>query len=35
MQIDMGDSEPVFQKPYPIIMKHYAWVESEINCAMI
>ena len=30
MQIDMGDSEPVLQKPYPITMKHYDWV-SEIN----
>ena len=23
MQIDMGDSEPVSQRPYPITMKHY------------
>ena len=31
MQIDMGDLEPVSQRPYPIAMKHYAWVRSEIN----
>ena len=34
MQIDMGDSEPVLQMPYPIIMKHYDWVRSEINSLM-
>ena len=31
MQIDMGNSEPVSQKPYPIVMKHYDWVRGEIN----
>ena len=31
MQIDTGNSEPVLQKPYPITMKHYDWVRSEIN----
>ena len=31
MQIDSGNSEPVSQKPYPIAMKHYDWVRSEIN----
>ena len=31
MQIDINDSEPVSQKPYPIPMKHYNWVRSEIN----
>ena len=31
MQIDTGDSKPVSQKPYPITMKHYGWVRSEIN----
>ena len=30
-KIDMGDSEPVYQKPYPITMKHYYWVRSEMN----
>ena len=27
----MGDSEPVLQRPYPITIKHYDWVRSEIN----
>ena len=31
MQIDMGTSEPVLQRPYPITMKHYDWVRNEIN----
>ena len=31
MQINTGTSEPVSQKPYPIAMKHYNWVRSEIN----
>ena len=31
IQIDMGDSEPVLQRPYPITMKHYDWVRSERN----
>ena len=31
MQIDMGDSEPVSHRPYPIAMMHYDWVRSEIN----
>ena len=31
MQIDTGSSEPVSQKLYPIVMKHYAWVKDEIN----
>ena len=31
MQNDIGDSEPVLQKPYPITLKHYDWVRSEIN----
>ena len=31
MQIDMGNSEPVSQRPYPISMKHYDWIRSEIN----
>ena len=31
MQIDTGDSEPALQRPYPIAMKHYDWVRSEIN----
>ena len=31
MTIDMGTSEPVSQKPYPIVMKYYQWVKDEIN----
>ena len=31
MQIDMGNSDPVLQKPYPIVMKHYDWVQDEIT----
>ena len=31
MSIDMGDSDPVSQKPSPVAMKHYQWVKEEIN----
>ena len=31
MTIDTGNSDPVSQKPYPIIMKHYQWVKEEIE----
>ena len=31
MTIDMGDSDPVSQKPYPVAMKHYNWVKEEID----
>ena len=31
IQIDTGDSEPVLQRPYPTVMKHYDWVKNEIN----
>ena len=31
MTIDTGDYEPVSQKPYPIVMKHYQWVKDEIK----
>ena len=31
MQIDIGNSEPVSQKTYPIAMKHYNWVKNKIN----
>ena len=31
MQIETGDLAPVWQRPYPIIMKHYGRVRSEIN----
>ena len=29
--IDTGTSEPVSQKPYPIVMKHYQWVKDKIE----
>ena len=31
MMIDTGNSDHVFQKPYPITMKHYQWVKEEIE----
>ena len=31
MQIDTCTFEPVSQRPYPIVMKHYDWVKNEIN----
>ena len=29
--IDTGISQPVSQKPYLIVMKHYQWVKDEIE----
>ena len=31
MSIDMGNLEPISQRPYPIAMKHYQWVKDEIE----
>ena len=31
MMIDMCNSDPVSQKPYPIAMKKYQWVKKEID----
>ena len=31
MMIDMGNSDPVSQKPYSITMKNYQWVKEEIE----
>ena len=31
MTIDMGISDPVSQKPYPIAMKNYHWVKDKIE----
>ena len=31
MTIDTGKSDPVSQKPYPILMKNYQWVKEEIE----
>ena len=31
MDIDTGDSPPVCQKPYTLPLKHYTWVQQEIE----
>ena len=31
MMMQTGTFEPVSQKPYPIVMKHYQWVKDEID----
>ena len=31
MSIDTGTTDPVSQKPYPIAMKHYDWVKTDIE----
>ena len=31
MMINMGNSDPVSQKPYPIAMENYQWVKEEIE----
>ena len=31
MSINMGDSDPISQKPYPVALKHYQWVKEEID----
>ena len=31
IDIDMGDSPPVCQKPYTLPLKHYNWVQQEIE----
>ena len=31
MTIETGDSDPVSQKPYPIVMKNYQWLKEEIE----
>ena len=31
MSINTGDSDPISQKPYPMAMKHYQWVQEEID----
>ena len=31
MLVDTGISDPVSQKPYPTVMKHYQWVKDEID----
>ena len=29
--VDMGDSPPICQKPYTLTLKHYSWVQQEIE----
>ena len=31
MDIDTGDSPPSAQKPYTVPLKHYDWVQQEIE----
>ena len=31
IMIDIGSSDPISQKPYPITMKNYEWVKEEIE----
>ena len=31
MDIDTGDSPPLAQKPYTLPLKHYDWVQQEIE----
>ena len=31
MDVDMGDSPPLCQKPYTLPLKHYNWVQQEIE----
>ena len=31
MDIDTGDHPPICQKPYTLILKHYEWVQKEVE----
>ena len=31
MHVDMGDSPPICQNPYILPLKHYSWVQQEIE----
>ena len=31
MDVDMGDSRPICQKPYTLPLKHYNWIQQEIE----
>ena len=31
MDIDTGDSHPISQKPYILLMKHETWVQQELD----
>ena len=31
MHVDIGDSPPICQRPYTLSLKHYSWVQQEIE----
>ena len=31
IHVDTGDSPPICQKPYTLPLKHYSWVQQEIE----
>ena len=31
MHVDTGDSPPICQKPYTLPLKHYSWVQQEVE----
>ena len=31
MNIDAGDHPPICQKPYTLALKHYEWVQKEVE----
>ena len=31
MELDTGDSPPITQKPYTLLLKHAAWVQKELE----
>ena len=31
MDIDTGDHPPICQKPYTLALKHYEWVQKEVE----
>ena len=31
MHVDTGENPPIFQKPYTLPLKHYSWVQQEIE----
>ena len=31
MDIDTGDHPPICQKPYTLVLKHYEWVQKEVE----
>ena len=31
MDIDKGDQPPICQKPYTLALKHYEWVQKEVE----